>query len=429
MLVEFRVQNWLSFRDEATLSMVASRERQHKERVPRSQKHKLNLLPIAAIYGGNASGKTNLFLALRFVRRLVVHGTQPDQQIHTIPFLLDEEFAEKPTVFSIQLLAGDDLYEYSFSVTKLAVLEETLASEREGLLFARRNGRPVEWCIEPEDLDRLRFIAQGTRSNQLLLHNLIAQNHDMFRPIFNWFRDTLVTLDPTSRYRKFGRLVGTESEWKEKFEELLRGLDTNIDAIGEEVVPIESLMIPKEILDQELAELAEDQVLAGDIGPDRFTVSYVDGQPIARKLTAIHSSCKGKRVAFGLGMESDGSIRALDLIPAFLQLTELSHPRVYVIDEIGVRFHTHLTRHLLEFYLAACSEESRNQLLFTTHDILQMDQSLLRRDEMWLTERDYQGATTLYSVADFKHRFDKDLRKQYLQGRLGGVPRLGTILK
>jgi AAA15 family ATPase/GTPase len=123
--------------------------------------------------------------------------------------------------------------------------------------------------------------------------------------------------------------------------------------------------------------------------------------------------------------ESDGSRRMIDLLPVFLDLCMPNSKKVYVIDELDRSLHTLLTRNLLEGYLSSCSPESRSQLLFTTHDVLLMDQDLVRRDEMWITERTQSGTSTITSFSEFKDvRYDKDLRKSYLQGRLGGVPRV-----
>ena len=101
--------------------------------------------------------------------------------------------------------------------------------------------------------------------------------------------------------------------------------------------------------------------------------------------------------------------------------------KTYVIDEVDRSLHTLLTRQLLESYLANCTQDSRAQILFTTHDVLLMDQELLRRDEMWVTERDASGNSTLIPFSRYKDvRYDKDICKSYLQGRLGGIPRFLT---
>jgi AAA15 family ATPase/GTPase len=126
-----------------------------------------------------------------------------------------------------------------------------------------------------------------------------------------------------------------------------------------------------------------------------------------------------------MASESDGTVRIIDLLPAFLDLADPGTSRVYVIDELDRSLHTLLTRRLLDVFLGASGPGTRGQLLFTTHDALLMDQSLLRRDEMWVTERDDHGESTLLAFSEYKDvRYDKDIRKSYLHGRLGGVPRL-----
>ena len=117
--------------------------------------------------------------------------------------------------------------------------------------------------------------------------------------------------------------------------------------------------------------------------------------------------------------------------PPFSTFRTQTSPRVYVIDEIDRSLHPLLIRQLLEAYLGNCSTETRKQLLLTTHNVMLMDQQLLRRDEMWVAERDTSSASSLFSFSEYKDvRYDKDLRKSYLQGRLGGIPRIlpGVVL-
>lgn len=123
--------------------------------------------------------------------------------------------------------------------------------------------------------------------------------------------------------------------------------------------------------------------------------------------------------------ESDGSQRVIDILPAFLEMSATNSKKVYVIDEVDRSLHTLLIRPLIEKYLLKCSSDSRAQLLFTTHNVLLMDQDLLRRDEMWVAERNSKGVSNLLSFSEYKDvRYDKDIRKSYLQGRLGGIPRI-----
>lgn len=283
MLISFSVTNWMSFRDRVTLSVVASRERQHGRRVARLGRYQMRVLPIMALYGGNASGKTNLVKALSFAKTRIVEGSAPGGRIPVIPFLLDNDCAQQPSRFEFEILIAGCVYALSFSVTGEKVIEERLVrvgSTSERTLYARRHGDYIFDRTLRENLF-LEYLRRGTRDNQLFLTNSVSQNVENFKDIYNWFNDNLQIITPETRY----------------------------------------------------------------------------------------------------GLPS--------------------------------------------FYLAACTPRIRAQLLFTTHDVLLMDQRWLRRDEMWVTERDTSGASSLLSFSEYRDvRYDKDIRKSYLQGRLGGIPRI-----
>ncbi len=125
MLVSFAVGNFLSFKEKVSFSMVASREKQHNDRIPKIKGY-TRLLPIAAIYGGNASGKTNFFQAINFARNVVVLGSQPDARIPVDPFKLDKSCKSAPSTFVFEFFAEEKCYEYGFSVTSQKVVKEWL---------------------------------------------------------------------------------------------------------------------------------------------------------------------------------------------------------------------------------------------------------------------------------------------------------------
>lgn len=429
MLISFSVKNWLSFRDRATFTMVAGRERQHPERVPRIEKFNMRLLPIAAIYGGNASGKTSLFKALSFARHLIVKGTQPEARIAVEPFRLDPAFSKKPTRLSFELFVDDRCYEFGFSVTRERVVEEWLTeilktSEKE---LYRRKGDEIDFAPELKKDEHLRFVFKGTRDNQLFLTNAVNQKVERFKRIYDWFRDSLVMIAPDSRFEPFERFIKEENPLYDRMNLTLNNLDTGISRLGGEKVPFDSLGLPENLktkLQEEVPENATVRLVA-EPGHDRFAVIRRDGELEARKLVSFHNSTAGDEIRFEIKHESDGTKRVIDLIPAFLELSAGNNDKIYVIDEIDRSLHTLLTRELLSGYLDTCTPDTRSQLFFTTHDVLLMDQKLFRRDEMWVTERDNLGCSSLFPFSDYKDvRSDKDIRKSYLQGRLGGVPRI-----
>ena len=122
-------------------------------------------------------------------------------------------------------------------------------------------------------------------------------------------------------------------------------------------------------------------------------------------------------------MESAGPICFIKLLPVFFELIRSDSKKVFLIDEINSSLHTLLTRQLIEGYLEYCSSNTRSQLLFTSHDVLLMDQDIFRRDEMWITESNFDGISIIFSLSEYKDiRSDKNIRKTYLEGRLGGIP-------
>ncbi|MBK9778231.1 MAG: ATP-binding protein [bacterium] len=382
MLIRLQVENWQSFRGPAEFSLVASRERQHRERLPRLARPDLTVLPVAAVCGANASGKSNLFRALAFARKLVVEGTATDAPTGVEPFRLGRDTAAQPTRFRFEILADDVVYEFGFVVDAKAVREEWLLevmATTERLLYRRRDGR-IEFGSAHANDAFLAFAFRGTRDNQLFLTNSVSQKVDHFKPVHDWFRDRLVFVSPDATFGRMDLFVGDDPARTRGMDLMLARLDTGI--------------------------------------------VHLKGESLHRVVTQ-HRHEDGSLTRFELAHESDGTIRIIDLLPAFLDLADPATARIYVIDELDRSLHTLLTRRLLEMFLSASGPDTRGQLLFTTHDALLMDQSLLRRDEMWVTERNDRGESTLMSFSEYKDvRYDKDIRKSYLQGRLGGVPRI-----
>jgi hypothetical protein len=434
MIVRFSVENWMSFRDRVSFEMAATRERQHRSRVPKLDKYRLGILPIAAIYGGNASGKTNLFKALNFAKFLVTKGIHPESLIPVEPFRLESDCSEKPSRFSFELLIADTIYEFSFALTRKSILEEKLVnitSAGEKVLYDRRNGS-ITFDASLKKDPFVNFVFKGTRDNQLFLTNSVSQKVDTFRPVYDWFRDTLDLVAPDSRFEPFEQFLDEGHMLFAPMNEMLLQLDTGIVHLGGEEIPFENIPVPKPVqlkLQEDIKEGMTMRLLTGP-GNERFVVTRRNGELLAKKLITFHPNLDGTKSKFEMSQESDGSQRVIDLLPAFLMISAAKSRKVFVIDEVDRSLHTLLTKRLLEMYLSSCSAESRAQLLFTTHNVLLMDQRLVRRDEMWVAERNADGVSSLFSFSEYKDvRYDKDIRKSYLQGRLGGVPRIiGTSI-
>jgi len=429
MLISFTVENWMSFKDKSSFTMTATKERKHGERVPKLAKYQARVLPVATIYGGNASGKTNFFKALNFAKYLVTQGTQPESLIPVEPYRLDDACLHEPSSFNFELLIQEKIYEFSFKLNRSAILEEKLVeitstSEKE---FYHRVGDKPNFHPSLKKDDFLRFAFQGTRHNQLFLTNSVSQKVETFRPIYDWFKHTLELVAPDTRFEPFENFLDEDHPLYATMNELLPQLDTGIHKLGGEPISFDNLSIPESIKKSIQEQVKEGTTIRMEVNPniDRFAITRKNGELTAKKLISYHTKSDGTDVKFEMRHESDGSQRVINLLPAILELSSHNSNKVYVIDEIDRSLHTLLTRKLLEVYLSSCNLKTRSQLLMTTHDVLLMDQDLLRKDEMWVAERDATGSSKLYSFSDYQEiRYDKDIRKSYLQGRLGGIPRI-----
>lgn len=445
MLLDFTVKNWMSYRDEADFNLTSSLERQHMEtlsKLPGFRSKKA--LPIAAVYGGNASGKTALFEALSALREMVVGDVGVSGALPVKPFALEDGSAERPTMFDITFLAGKTVYRLVVEATAAGVLYESLEIVRESGrvdVYERDSTRQVPFTINKGLFtlsDHVEYAARSTRENQLFLGSGMAQNVSELAEPFLWFAVSLELIGVGSNSWSFATAAGGREGFLDFAGRKLAQLDTGISGMTEEPISLDAA--PKDAnLARAISSLREGEVLTlvmdqaqGDYGFEMITVRNVDGHPKAFRLGTKHVGPDGKERRFSLDMESSGTKRLMGLLPMLFELSEPSDgmgTKVFVVDELDRCLHTMLTSRLIEDYIASCGPDTRKQLLFTTHDLLLMDQSIMRRDEMYITQRGIDGCSELVGLAEFEGiRFDKDLIRSYLDGRFGGIPMLGEVV-
>jgi len=440
MLIRLRVKNLYSFKD-AEFSMIASSsERIHAHHIyPARNRNDVRLTRLAAIYGANAAGKSNLVKALEFAQRLVLRSLPPEEKIPVQRFLLDPECAKKrPARFVIEIKHQGRLYEYGFECDQDRIYREwlyTFTRKTQRLLFERRtdpnNNTEVKLkhttSLPTKDPEFLEFVARGTRPNQLYLRECIERNVKTFAAPYNWFRNTLPILNPTSypQYLELG-IQGDEA-YRDFFNEILRASDTGISKLKTTEVNWDTQegQLVKEMLREiphaQAAPLIHLWVPSGV----RFTILNGEEQPTLLKLVTTHRNSENEEVPFEIHQESEGAQRVLDLIPMMHELM-FTEERVFVVDEVGRSLHPDLSRFLVELHLDPAYQNQASQLITTTHETNLLDLDLLRRDEIWFVEKQPDGATDIYSMHDFKRKLphDKEINKAYLLGRYGGIPRI-----
>lgn len=433
MFIRFRVKNFLSFKDEVELSMIAGKTRQHPTQVISGgeSRYAVDLLRGAVIYGANASGKSNLVKAIAFARDLIVEGTRANQPIRTRPFRLDPQTGQGPSTFEFEIRVNQVDYLYGFTVSSTQVESEWLYQLKlttQEMLFERTTTpeRKTEITFgnlkfsTRKEADFLEFVGMGTRPNQLFLTECEDKSVAQFQSVLDWFKNTLVIIFPDTRFQ----LHENQEKDLDQIGRYLRGLGTGID--GLEIHPATGFdQFPEEFIHQleDTLRNAPDQKAHVSITSSRGERTLLSlnesGELISHVLFFRHSGSDPKEeVLFETHDESDGSIRLLDLLP-ILYLGE-TQPKVFVIDELDRSLHPKICEQLLHLFLDR--ESDHTQLLVTTHESNLLSFDLLRRDEIWFTEKDSQGATRLYSLEEFVPRYDQDIQKGYLFGRFGAVP-------
>lgn len=421
MIVSITIKNWMSFKDKTFFTMEAGKEKSSRSTLADFKRFRIKLLPIAAIFGSNGSGKSNFIKAISFVQRLL---TEPEKGVFSskpYAFCFDEKLRNEPSKIEIQLMLGKYVYSYFLSFTNQRIVNESLIlinTSSSNLLFSRsgtklETGPALSKTIPTESL---RFIQPLLDKNQPALSVLGEANIDHVKDVFNWFKHSLRIITPNSI--SISKFAESDGELWEDF----AYLDTGITKIGYQDckvnLPDEVSRLARDLQDGEFLYYRDPKSGAIRVGRNS------DGL-LMQKLLAVHVTRQGYEVIIPDQDESEGVKRLFDLLPAMKNLKRRDASVTYFIDEFDRSLHSLLTEHLLNRFLYSCGAETRKQLIVTTQNPFLINQDLLRRDELWIANRESDGSTILYPMADFiELRLDKDIRKSYFEGRMGGLPNL-----
>jgi len=421
MIVEFRVKNFRSFRDEQVLSLVAGRESALPENCFTAGK--LSLLRTAAIYGPNASGKSNLIRAVDFMRDFVLKSAdrQPGSGTEVVPFRLDVSSRTQPSTFEVVFIMEGVRYQYGFALTKERVDEEWLLAFPRGSArnlvtraFDHAN-KEISWKFGSHLKGEKNRLRELTRQNALFLSVAAKFAHEQLTPVYNWFDKHLRTVPPKGQFapvtaRALANVDGSEPEASEIKDFVLRFLeDSDLGIQDLEVRPIE---VDEKVLPDDMPDEVKNRVLA----------RLRKAPPVATRL-AHAAKNGGTPVLFDLEEESDGTQRMFELAVPWLQMVTFG--MTVFVDELEASLHPFLTRNLVEFVQNPEINKHGAQLVFATHDTTLLAPDLLRRDQVWFIEKDSASASRLYSMLDYKKRAARKgeaMQKGYLAGRYGAVP-------
>lgn len=411
MLVEFRVQNFRSLRDEQLLSMVASKDKTMLE--TNAAETGLSAVPhvlkSSVIYGANASGKSNLIKALQYMRDVVLQSAAipPGQLFNVKPFLLDEDSAASPVEFEVTFLLGKIRYQYGFTMNAERILSE--------YLLVYKAFKPQRWFERRFDdetgQDSYEFGSglkgtkqvweKATRSNALFLSMAVQLNSEGLRPVYDWFAKKLVIFNEQEQLNsRFTVQMLKQPDSRKQICDFLQAADISISDID-----VQTRKVPGQALHVDMVagktELKSEQVEQ-------------------HQLLFSHVTEQGKAV-FELADESSGTRNLLFLAGPVLDI--LQKGCVLVVDELDTSLHSLLVHELVRLFHRNEINQGDAQLIFSTHDTSLLGApDLLRRDQIWLVEKDVQQASMLVALSEFSPRKNEALERGYLMGRYGGIP-------
>jgi hypothetical protein len=421
MLIEFTVGNYRSFKEPQTLSMLAAPLKSKDAQVDANNVIKTDgqpdLLTSAAVYGANASGKSNLINAFRFMVQFVMLSQSETRRkggIAVEPFRLNPASAVGPSHFEIVLAHKGVRYRYGFEVNKERVLAEwlyTATSSRESRLFERDSDKIVVGNRFTEG----RKLTGQTRPNALFLSVVAQFNGPTAQAILDWFgnlgigsglTDLAMMFYTTERFQ--------EGDKSEAIRRLICQLDLGIADLQIEKMPRGEPEFTDGMPDELMKVL---RVLVDDSEVEEATIRTVhtiyddDGRPVGQEVFDLDDH------------ESEGTQKLFALASPVLEALE--EGGVLIIDELDARLHPLMTREIVRLFNNRQTNSHGAQLIFSTQDTNLLDNELFRRDQIWFVEKNNQGASQLYSLAEIQGvRNDLSYERGYIQGRFGAVPYL-----
>jgi uncharacterized protein len=413
MLLEFRLRNFRSIRDEQVLNLVASggdKELAATHLAPTGLKAVPNAVRSVVVYGPNASGKSTLLGGLDYLRTVVAEsatGLQPGAAFNVQPFKLDESFAKAPTGFEITFLLGGVRHQYAFAMTPQRIVSESLVVYRTSKptqWFSRRlgdDGESYEYEFSTYLTGPRKLWQESTRPNALFLSTAAQLNSELLGPVFRWIAGGIVYLPARAALNSAvttAMLMTTEG--RTQIRDFLASADISIADVW--AVP------GKERRARWMLQLQ-----AG-------SQAQMSGEEVEPQVPVFEHTTPRGSVKLDLQEESDGTQRLYGLAAPVLDV--LREGRVLVVDELDSSLHTLLVRRLVSMFHDPALNRHGAQLVFSTHDTSLLDPTLFRRDQIWFTEKDADQATRLYPLTDFSPRKHEAWERGYLMGRYGAVP-------
>lgn len=394
MLIRFSFKNFKSFKDENCLDMEATSLKEHEYNIVKTDNG--DYLKVAAIYGANASGKTNVLQAFGYMRNRILktddskNNSPIEENVYT--YMINNN----PISLEVEILAKNNkIYKYGFELLKDSFISEWLFEKRVNkfyTIFERDNNK----VTLKNNNKSVGYANIDISSLFLNIYSKIDSNNDDFKNVINWFKNAnyLNLGNPIFESEVNNRIslkILSDENYKKELIKFLKTFEPGIEGI--------------------------------EITPD--SVEAVIKNNGAVKIELIHKGENGIKKALPIYLESNGTMKMFHLFDHFME--SLKNGMVLLIDELDAKLHPLLTRYIINLFHKNETNIGNGQLIYSTHDTVNLNKDTFRRDEIWFAEKDRDGISKIYSLSDYKIndtkvRNDATYNKDYLTGRYGAIP-------
>ena len=400
MLIRFSFKNFKSFKDENCLDMEATSLKEHEYNVAKTDS--TEILKVSAIYGANASGKTNVLQAFSYMKKRIL--VSDDSKVNSP---MDEEniysfmINDNPISLEVEILAKNNkIYKYGFDILKDKIISEWLYEKRINKFYQifERNNNNVQIMKVKNKLFDLANI--DDKSLFLKSFRAIDKSNEDFNSVYEWFMNSnyLDLGDPKfedALNKRISLRIVEDEKYRSELLAFIKTFDATIDSIN--------------------------------VSPD--SLEEIKNTNGVVKVELVHN-CKDGKKALPISLESNGTMKMFHLFDFFMDA--LKNGMVLFVDELDAKLHPLLTRYIINLFHNSDTNKGNGQLIYSTHDTVNLNKETFRRDEIWFAEKDKDGISEIYALSDYileddknagkKVRNDATYNKDYLTGRYGAIP-------
>ena len=400
MLIRFSFKNFKSFKNENCLDMEATSLKEHEYNVAKTENGEY--LKVSAIYGANASGKTNVLQAFDYMKKRILVSddskkNSPIDEENIYSFMINND----PIALEVEILAKNNkIYKYGFELVKDNIISEWLYEKRVNKFYSifERENNNIK-MMKDHKLSKLANIDERTLF--LNIYSKIDKDNEDFNNVYDWFvNSTYLDLGNPNFERLINNRVSlkilSDENYKKELLKFIKTFDSGIEGIKTTPDSIEAVKSNNGIIDIEV----------------------------------IHKGEKGELKALPFYLESNGTRKMFHLFDFFMDA--LKNGMVLFVDELDAKLHPLLTRYIINLFHNSETNKGNGQLIYSTHDTVNLNKETFRRDEIWFAEKDKDGISEIYALSDYileddknagkKVRNDATYNKDYLTGRYGAIP-------